>query len=424
MTIVDSRRVLVIGINYRPELTGIGPYTSGLVEHLAGRGDQVTVIAGLPHYPDWRLGRGTERVLVREEVIDKVRIIRAGHYIPASQDAMRRAAYEATFGLTALLSSYRLDRPDAILAIVPTLSSGVLARLLGRRFATRYGILFQDLMGPASSQSGMAGGALVARATALAERWSAARAAAIGVVSTSFAPYLTSLGIPRTRIVHVPNWSREARPTLSAEAVRTRFGWTDGRQVVLHAGNIGLKQGLDQIVTAARLAAGRGEQVRFVLSGGGSQAAAIETAARGLDNVQLLGLQPDDVHASLLGAADVLLLSERASQKDMSLPSKLTAYHAAGRPIVAAVPIAGATAAEVERSGAGLVVPAGRPDALLEALTRLRQEPALAARLAAAGPAYATTHTSQAACLDRAAAFIDRIAAGSREADPALSTAA
>ena len=57
-------RVLIIGINYRPELTGIGPYTADLAEHLASRGDRVTVITGLPHYPGWRIAPGTPRNLV------------------------------------------------------------------------------------------------------------------------------------------------------------------------------------------------------------------------------------------------------------------------------------------------------------------------------------------------------------------------
>jgi colanic acid biosynthesis glycosyl transferase WcaI len=54
-------RVLIIGINYRPEPTGIGPYTAGLAENLAARGDEVTVITGLPSYPGWRLMGGTPR---------------------------------------------------------------------------------------------------------------------------------------------------------------------------------------------------------------------------------------------------------------------------------------------------------------------------------------------------------------------------
>jgi colanic acid biosynthesis glycosyl transferase WcaI len=402
--------VLIIGINYRPELSGIGPYTADLAEYLAGRGDDVTVICGLPHYPGWRIAGGTPRRLVSEERIGGIRVVRAAHYVPPRQDAVRRAAYEGTFGLTALLASARVDRPRAIVGVVPTLSGGVLARLLGSGLPAPYGILFQDLMGPAASQSGMAGGGMVASATAIAERWAVGRASAVGVVATSFVPYVHSLGVPPEHIVHVPNWSRLAHADMSSDAIRQRFGWSDGRQVVLHAGNIGLKQGLEQVVEAARLAMQRSDPVRFVFSGTGSQEDAIRVASADLDNVQFLGLQPDGVHASLLAAADVLLLSERSSQIDMSLPSKLTSYYTAGRPVVAAVGMAGASAEEVRRSGAGLVVPAGQPEAVLEALSQLRSDTDLVSRLGTAGRAYGESHASASTGLARGAELIDRIA--------------
>jgi glycosyltransferase involved in cell wall biosynthesis len=197
---------------------------------------------------------------------------------------------------------------------------------------------------------------------------------------------------------------------MSTDAIRERFGWTDGRQVVLHAGNIGLKQGLDQVVDAARLAQERRDPVRFVFSGGGSQEEAIRAAASDVDNVEFLGLQPDGVHASLLATADVLLLSERSSQVDMSLPSKLTSYYTAGRPIVAAVGVTGASAEEVRRSGSGLVAPAGQPEALLEALSRLRSDPDLAVRLGTAGRAYGAANVSAGTGLARGAELIDMIA--------------
>jgi glycosyltransferase involved in cell wall biosynthesis len=199
-------------------------------------------------------------------------------------------------------------------------------------------------------------------------------------------------------------------PDTSVDDVRARFGWSDGRQVALHAGNIGLKQGLEQVVDAARLAKDRGEPVRFVFSGGGSQEDAIQVAASGLDNLQFLGVQPEGMHASLLAAADVLLLSERSTQVDMSLPSKLTSYYAAGRPIVAAVGMAGASAEEVRRSGSGLVVPAGQPEAILDALSQLRSEPDLASRLGRAGRSYGASHASASSGLARGAELIDMIA--------------
>ena len=405
------RRILIVGINYRPEMTGIGPYTAGLAEALVSRGDDVTVLTGLPHYPAWRIARQSPRSLLRRENIQGVTIFRAAHYVPRKQSAIRRALYEGTFGLTGLLAYKRISRPDAILGIVPSLSGAVLARLIGQRLGAPYGLLFQDLMGPSASQSGMVGGSAVAGVTTRAEAWVSRPAKAIGVVAEAFTPYLVSLGVSPRRISHVQNWTRPTSPTMTVPETRARFGWLDGEQIVLHAGNIGLKQGLEQVVEAARIAANRHEPIRFVLSGGGNQAAAIQTAARGLPNVDFLGVQSDGTHASLLASADVLLLSERATQIDMSLPSKLTAYFAAGRPVVAAVPLGGGSAREVRRSGAGFVVPAGEPERLFEAFERLRTDPMLAAELGVAGPAHARANTSAALCIARAMDFVDTIVA-------------
>ena len=104
---------LIIGINYRPELTAVGPYTAGLAEHLVARGDEVTVLTWLPHYPAWRIARGTPRALLRRETIRGVTVIRAAHYVSAAQSAIRRAFCEGKFGLIA-----RMPREDGLRATI------------------------------------------------------------------------------------------------------------------------------------------------------------------------------------------------------------------------------------------------------------------------------------------------------------------
>ena len=53
-------RVLVVGVNYAPEHSGNAPYTTGLAEHLAARGHDVTVLTAMPHCPAWRVADITE----------------------------------------------------------------------------------------------------------------------------------------------------------------------------------------------------------------------------------------------------------------------------------------------------------------------------------------------------------------------------
>jgi glycosyltransferase involved in cell wall biosynthesis len=161
------------------------------------------------------------------------------------------------------------------------------------------------------------------------------------------------------------------------------------------------------VVDAARRADARAAPVVFVLMGEGSQRQALETMARGVERLRFLPLQHEDELANVLNAADVLLISERSTVIDMSLPSKLTSYFAAGRPVVAAVPPDGSTAREVLRSGGGLVVPIGDPDELNRVVGRISEDAEWAGTLGMAGRRYAESALD----LGSARARIDRLLA-------------
>jgi glycosyltransferase involved in cell wall biosynthesis len=190
------------------------------------------------------------------------------------------------------------------------------------------------------------------------------------------------------------------------------MGWPDDRRIVLHAGNMGLKQGLDQVISAARLAADRQTADHFVLMGDGNQRVRLEVMAGDIPSISFLPFQPEADLPDVLAAADVLLISERSSVVDMSLPSKLTSYLVAGRPIVAAVRRGGATAAEVERAGAGIVVAPDEPGELLRAVAHLSEMPDLARAYAESGQRYAVDTLGRQAALSLADAFLAATLAG------------
>jgi glycosyltransferase involved in cell wall biosynthesis len=385
-------RVLIIGINYFPEHAGIAPYTTGLAEHLAAVGHDVTVLTGMPHYPEWRVHDAYAGRLSVSESIEGVKVRRHLVYVPSRQSALRRACYEASFLATSVLSR-GMARPDAILGVVPSLSGAGLARILAARFRTRYGLLFQDVVSQAAVQSGFPEGGRVAKAVRPAERWAITRAVAVGAVTPAFFEALSELGAPAERLWHTPNWTHVKEPRrdeAARVATRTRLGWDPATAVILHAGTIGLKQNLMQVVqAAARAAGGHGarSQFRFVLMGHGSEEPAIRAAisSLGLSNVTLIPPEPSATFMDVLVAADVLLVTERASVRDMSLPSKLTSYALSGRPVVAAVRPDGATADEVRSSGNGIVVPPEDVEALLGTLQRVLADPDSRRRMGAKG---------------------------------------
>jgi glycosyltransferase involved in cell wall biosynthesis len=138
---------------------------------------------------------------------------------------------------------------------------------------------------------------------------------------------------------------------------------------------MGLKQDLGQIIDAGRIADRDHTPVRLVLMGDGSQRRSLIDLATGISRLEFRPFVPAPELPDVLAAADVLVLTERATVVDMSLPSKLTAYFAAGRPVVAAVHPDGTSDREVRRAGAGITIPAGDAASLLRAIMSLRDRP-------------------------------------------------
>jgi glycosyltransferase involved in cell wall biosynthesis len=195
-------------------------------------------------------------------------------------------------------------------------------------------------------------------------------------------------------------------PTADREATRARLGWHEDRRIVLHAGNMGLKQGLDQVIAAGRVASSRGTPDQFVLMGDGNQRATLAATAAEVPSISFLPFQPEADLPDILAAADVLLISERSTVVDMSLPSKLTSYLIAGRPIVAAVRSDGATAIEIKAAGAGVVVAPDDPDELLRAVAHLSEMPDIAREYAEAGRRHAAEYLGRQAALALADEFL------------------
>jgi colanic acid biosynthesis glycosyl transferase WcaI len=385
-------RVLITGISYAPEETGIAPYTTGLAEHLVGGDCQVTVITGMPSYPQWQVYPEYRGKLRIQELRGGVDVRRVRNYVPRRQSTLRRGLYEVSFllgGLTAL----DVPKPDVVFGVVPALSGGVLARLAAQHYSAPYGLIFQDLTGPAATQSGVSGGGRAARPISAVEGWVARGATAIGVIAEGFRPYLETLGAKPDRIQRVRNWMHLEEPKLTRAATREHLGFPPDAVVCLHAGNMGYKQGLDNIVECARLAVETDPRLLLVLMGDGSQRAVLVDLARRyqLPNLRFLPIQPAELFSSVLAAADVLLVNQRSAVTNMSLPGKLTSYFAAGRPVVAAVSPESETATEIHATGTGMLVPPDQPSLLLTAIRQLVADPGYSERLGAAGKRYART---------------------------------
>lgn len=112
------------------------------------------------------------------------------------------------------------------------------------------------------------------------------RATLVGVIHETFVERVVGMGVDPGRIRLVPNWSHVAVPSKPRGETRHHLGWAPGQTVVLHSGNMGLKQGLEVLVGAARL----DPSVRFVLMGDGSQRSALTELAADVPNLDIIPL--------------------------------------------------------------------------------------------------------------------------------------
>lgn len=397
-------KILLVGINYAPEVTGIAPYTTAVSRHFVERGADVTVITGVPHYPEWRVPAGYGR-LSSVEWLDGVRVIRVRHYVPRRQDVLRRGLFEASWLAGALVQAMRYP-PDVVLAVSPPLAALPLARAVARRRSVPWGAVVQDLMGNAAARSGIEGGGRVAGRVAGFEGAQLAAADLVGVIGEGFGDSVVRMGVDRAKVRLLPNWTHVERVEVGRDEARRRLGWTDGGTVVVHTGNMGAKQGLENVVDAAALADERGSAVNFVLVGDGSQRGELERRARGLRRLRFVPpVSPED-YPYVLAAADLLLVNERPGMVEMSLPSKLTSYLAAGRPVVAAVPDDGWTAQLLRDTGAAEVVAPGRPAALLDVVLDLGADPVRRRGMSAAASSFAALRYGQDSALAKYCAFV------------------
>ena len=412
----EPLRIVIVSVNFAPEHAGIGPYTSALASDLCERGARVFVLTGFPHYPEWSIPPQYATTLRLEERLGDVCIRRLRHYVPKTMTAVSRSLYEVTFG--AHVAVQRLPfQPDLVLSVIPSLAGSIAAWSLHRRYNAPLLLWVHDMVGPAIAQSGIARGFWLPKATSTLEQWLVRRSAASIVISEDFQRYFVRHGVSPSSIHVIPNWSHLGFPWESRASVRRRYGWAANEQIVLHSGNMGLKQGLESVIQAARLAAEVGTPIHFVLMGDGSQRETLQQQAAACPAITFEPPADETSFPSVLRAADALLVNELPTIIDMSLPSKLTSYLQAGRPIVAAVPPDGATAAEVRRTEAGVCVAPSDASALLEGV-RLVTDPTNAKRYGDAGLRYALANLDATSALDsihRVALFVAR---GSTAASP------
>lgn len=389
----EEMKFLIYGLNYSPELTGIGKYNGELAKWLRARGHEVVVIAAPPYYPEWRVGSGYRSSAYLVERDEGVRVIRCPLWIPMRPRGVTRILHLASFAISSapvIIYQVFRARPDIVFVVEPPFMCAPMALIASKLAGVKSWIHVQDFEVDAAFDLGLLKGALLKNVAFWLERRILKLFDISSTISGKMLSLLRSKGVQAERSVLFPNWvdlsSVGSDRSDDVSQYRRELGIPSGSSVALYSGNMGAKQGLEILAKAARILCDK-SNLYFVFCGNGAARGDLEIQVRGLPNVRMLDLQPMERFGELLAAADIHLLPQRADAADLVMPSKLTGILASGRAVVATAHEGTEVATVV--NGCGLVVEPEDAEAFSKAIWELASNVELRTKLGQAGRMYA-----------------------------------
>lgn len=394
--------ILICGLNYHPELIGVGKYTGEMVQSLVDRGHQITVVTTPPYYPEWKIAEGYSHHCFKTEETGSLRIIRCPLWVPAHVTGFSRLLHLTSFGLSSLFAVPAAihPTPDIIISIAPTLLSAPAALLAGKLTHTRTWLHIQDFELDAALELGiLQKSSLVRELARHYERWVLTNFAHLSSISQPMVDRLILSGVPAEKTILFPNWvdTEVIYPLDTPNSFRQRLGLSKDDLVVLYSGNMGVKQGLEVVIDAARLLRSQTD-IHFVLCGDGPFRDTLQKKTSDYPNAHFLPLQPVERLNELLNMADIHLLPQKSGASDLVMPSKLLGMMASGKPVIAGCEEGSQLQAILKSTG----IPVASEDAnsISASILQLRSDPGLRIRLGNRGRSYVIENYSKKVVVD------------------------
>jgi len=383
-------RIIVWGINYAPEFTGIAPHSVALCEFLQARGDDVAMVTGFSYYPVWQKRPEDHATLYRTDLINGVAVHRCWQFVPARVSALKRIFHEASFIFTSTLRALSLPRPDVYVLVSPPLLLGVAGWLVGKIKGAPFVFHVQDMQPDAAVGLGMLKASWFTKALYALEAFAYQHAARVSGITQGMLKAFRAKGVSESKLLYFPNAIslEETEPSPARGEFRERHGFAPEEFLAIYAGNIGVKQGLDVLLETAPLL--RDPRIRIVICGDGAQREFLEQRVRELKlpNVSMLPLQKDRDYRALLVDADICFITQQAGSGNSFFPSKLLGLLAESKPVVTVAAAECELALAVAEGQFGINIPPGYPEQLAALLDSLAQDQERLARFGAAGRRY------------------------------------
>lgn len=359
-------RILVVCQYYYPEPFRI----SDICEELVRQGYEVTVLTGIPNYPEGKIYSGYDNVRKKEEIINGVHVIRS-YTIPRKKGSLYRLlnyySYAVSSCLKVLLNQVKsADGKDFDVVFVNQLSPVMMAyagMLYSWKHDKKLIMYCLDLWPESLVAGGIKKDSLVYKVFNKISRHIYRSCDHILVTSQSFIEHLSNrFNIDKTQISYLPQYAEDIFNSLTTVEHNNFIN-------LVFAGNIGEVQDVETIIRAAEILKSK-KDLLFHIVGGGTDLARLKNmvAQKELNNVVFYGRRPIEEMPKFYAMADAMLVTlANDPLLSMTLPGKVQSYMAAGKPIIGAID--GETSFIIRDSMSGYVSASGDAKALADNIT-------------------------------------------------------
>lgn len=380
--------ILFLTDNFPPEVNAPASRTFEHCREWVKAGHRVTVITCAPNFPKGEVFDGYRNRLFAREIVEGIEVVRVWSYITANEGFLRRTLDYVSFMVSAVPASFRVEKPDVIVATSPQFFTACAGWLVGTLRRKPFVFELRDIWPESIRAVGAMKASVLLDGLERLELFLYRRAAAIVSVTNAFRDNLIARGIDGAKIHVVTNGADLDRflPRNKDAALLSALG-LQGKFVAGYIGTHGLAHALEALLEAAVLLQKRGrDDIHILLLGDGAKKAdLVERAQRsGLRNVTFVDTVPkEDVvrYWSILDASIIHL--RRSKLFETVIPSKLFEAMAMGIPVLHGVKGESAKIVEVEK--AGLTFEPESPAELRDRLMQLADDRKLATDLSVNG---------------------------------------
>ncbi|SDR75445.1 colanic acid biosynthesis glycosyl transferase WcaI [Formosa sp. Hel1_31_208] len=400
-----KKKITLIGINYNPEDSAIGLYSTQKAEYLTSKGFEVSVIAGFPYYPQWSIRPDyKEKSRWTKETINNVKVFRYKQYVPSNPSFSKRIRHLLSYTFGSTVNLFKVSKPDYVICIVPFTSTIVLGWLLKLRYGSKLWVHIQDFEFDAAIDSGLLSNdkSVFIKLLLYIEKSLLNKADIVSTISNGMLSKLNNK-VKDKQSYYLTNWLDTDAFNIT---VKTKHRYlTSNKFKILYSGNIGAKQDWEfffKFLEAIKPL----ENLEVVVVGEGAEETKVKKELDNYEFTKHYNLVDFEELPNLLNSADLHVLFQKNEVIDTVMPSKILGMMGSGKPSL----ITGNDKSEVkmiiESSKGGFYFGNDNTDEIVETIIELQKNLEYAHEIGVNAKNYIVKNYSKTNVLDQ---FIKKI---------------